>query len=48
MPASMQKPPVGGALSSSMHDAWAINSLNENNLNRLYPANNLSKTQNMF
>ena len=48
MPASMKKPPVGGALSSSMHDAWAINSLNENNLNRLYPANNLSKTQNMF
>ena len=31
MPASMKKPPVGGALSSSMHDAWAINSLNENN-----------------
>ena len=48
MPASMQQPPVGGALSSSMHDAWAINSLNENNLSRFYPANNLSKTQNMF
>ena len=31
MPASMKTPPVGGALSSSMHDAWAINSLNENN-----------------